>query len=167
MSLDMRSKLVHNIASSGHKTESSINLGSQSAAKIKLMKQESRRSSLPQILSKPNNIGIKSYNSVIKQMNINLHKETIPQVKPTFIKPKEDDYIVVDPNTQQQIVSPLKFLDDKPSITDVDYGLYVLKEEFIMNHIPYEQRDEKEQQKINHLMALKAQDIVKFSEKRV
>ena len=38
-------------------------------------------------------------------------------------------------------MSPLKFLDDKPQIHDVDYGLYVLKEEFIMNHTPYEERD--------------------------
>ena len=100
-------------------------------------------------------------------MNLNLHKETIPKPKPSFMKPKEDDYIVVDPHTQQPIVSPLKFLDDKPQIHDIDYGLYVLKEEFIMNNIPYEERDFQEQEKINHLMALKAKDIVNYSEKRI
>ena len=83
---------------------------------------------------------------------------------PSFIKPKEDDYIVVDPATQAPIVSPLKFLEDKPRLQDVEHGLYVLKEEFIMNHIPYEHRELEEQKKINHLMKLKAKDIVKCSE---
>ena len=68
-------------------------------------------------------------------MNLNLHKEEIPKQKACYFKQKkEDDYMQFDPITKQPIVSPLKFLDDKTQIQDVEHGLYVLQEEFIMNH---------------------------------
>lgn len=79
---------------------------------------------------------------------------------------REDDYMVRDPETNEQITSPLKLLDENPSLEHLDQSLYVLKEEFLMNNTPYEKRDKDEQNKINKLLLMKAKDIKQYAKLR-
>lgn len=59
-------------------------------------------------------------------MNLHKHKEDI---RPTHFNEtrEEDDYIVFDPNSHKEIVSPLKFVDDDPKEEYLEQNLYVLQ----------------------------------------
>ena len=66
--------------------------------------------------------GAKHTQNVIEKLGLSFHSKSL-EIDPGQLskpKPTEDDYQFVDPVTNQEIVSPLKFLDDTPNLAEVN-----------------------------------------------